>query len=160
MSIVMLKKLGAKQILGDVKGVAKSLAKEGDKCQAYSIYGTANGIKTGVSTYGDWTAFTGQMEAVNHITGEAFQAVQCFIPEPLQSLLKCALEQNDAIEFAFTVEVVRRDELKEGYEYNVVPHKQVSEADPLEKVRALIPSYPKGLPGATDPKPEKAAAKK
>lgn len=139
--VTMLKKLGAKQILGDIKNVAANYcAKDGDAVDAYSIFGTCNGIKTGASTYGEWTAFIGQMEAINHSTGEHFAAVQCFIPEPLQSIIKGALTVNDNVEFAFTVKVKRRDDLKEGYEYLVVPHKQATEADPLEKLRAMVPT--------------------
>jgi hypothetical protein len=137
----MLKKLGANQILGNVKKVVQEhCAKDKDTYQAYSIYGTTNGIKTGTSQFGEWTSFIGTMEAVNHVTGEMFAAVVCFIPEPLCSLIKAALADNDNVEFAFTVTVKRRDDLKEGYEYLVVPHKQAQEADPLEKLRLLVPS--------------------
>jgi hypothetical protein len=82
---------------------------------------------------------TGQMEAVNHVSGETFAAVMCFIPEPLCSLIKTALQANEEVEFAFTVSVKRRDDLKEGYEYLVTPHKQAQEADPLAGLRQLIP---------------------
>lgn len=154
--VQMLKKLGAKQILGDVKAtVADKCAKDGAVYEAYSIYGSTNGVKTGVSTYGEWVAFVGQMEAINHVTGEVFAAVQCFIPEPLQSLIRAALADHDQVEFAFTVSVKRRDDLKEGYEYLVKPHKQASEADPLEKLRNLIPAANKNLPA---PKVEQPTA--
>lgn len=141
MSITMLKKLGANQILGNVKRVvAENCANDKDVYSAYSIYGTSNGIKTGTSQFGEWTAFVGTMEAINHVTGEHFAAVSCFIPEPLSTLLKEALTENENIEFAFSVSVKRRDDLKEGYEYLVTPHKAAQEADPLEKLRALIPA--------------------
>lgn len=143
MSITMLKKLGAKQILGNVRQTVKDFcAKDGDVIPAYSIFGTANGVKSGVSQYGDWVAFVGNMEAVNHASGERFAAVQCFIPEPLQTILLEGLEEHENIEFSFTVKVKRRDDLKEGYEYLVEPHKQATEADPLEKLRAMVPNIP------------------
>jgi hypothetical protein len=164
--VQMLKKLGAKQILGNVKAtVADKCAKDGAVYEAYSIYGTTNGIKTGTSTYGEWLAFVGNMEAINHVTGEMFAAIQCFIPEPLQSLIREALKDLDddkSIEFAFTVSVKRRDDLKEGYEYLVKPHKQASESDPLEKLRNLIPAPNKNLPAPkhVEPAPNGKAPKK
>lgn len=155
--VIMLKKLGAKQILGDVKKVvADQCANDGDTYRAYSVFGTADGIRTGTSNYGEWTAFQGRMEAINYVTGEHYAAVQCFIPEPLQSLIKGALAENDSVEFAFSVAVKRRDDLKEGYEYLVQPHKQATEADPLEKLRALVPQLE--APKAEAEKPAKAKA--
>ena len=139
MSMTLLKKLGAKQILGDIKNVVKEkCVNDGDACEVYSIYGTSNGMKTGVGTFGDWCAFVGNMEAINHVTGEAFAAVSCFVPEPLSTILKNGLAENESIEFAFTVSVKRRDDTKEGYEYFVKPHTKMAESDPLANLRALV----------------------
>lgn len=163
MSLTMLKKLGAKQILGNVKQTVKEFcANDGDVIPAYSIFGTANGVKSGVSQYGDWAAFVGNMEAINHGTGERFAAVQCFIPEPLQTILLKGLEEHENIEFSFTVKVKRRDDLKEGYEYLVEPHKNASEADPLEKLRNMVPNIPalKKLPDSEQSEPGEKAADK
>lgn len=163
----LVKKLGAKQILGNVKSVVKEqCAKDGDTYRAYSIIGQANGIKTGTSQFGEWCAFQGKMEAINYVTGESFAAMQCFIPDPLQSMIRGALTENDNVEFAFTVIVKRRDDLKEGYEYLVEPHKAAQEADPLAALRNLLPPPPvapqmdvEGVTG-TPMQPEAAPAKK
>lgn len=168
MTMQLLKKLGAKQILGNVKNVvAETCENDGDTYKAYSIYGIANGIKTGVSNYGEWTAFQGKMEAVNYVSGESFAAPQCFIPEPLQSMLKDALADNDTIEFAFSVHVKRRDDLKEGYEYITEPHKAAQEADPLAALRNLLPAPDNAqgdieeVTGAPEqPEPKKKGGKK
>jgi len=138
---ILLKKMGAKQILGDVRAVVNTMCeKDGDSYPAYTIFGYTDGIKRGTSNYGEWVAFTGSMEAINYVTEERYQSKQCFIPEPLSSMLVDALSEHERIEFAFTVQVKRRDNLAEGYEYVVVPHKQVREADPLEHLRKLIPA--------------------
>lgn len=142
--VTMLKKLGAKQVLGNIKAITNTMCeKDGDTCKAYTIFGQSNGVKTGVGTYGTWYAFQGQMEAINHVSGERFAAIQCFIPEPIQSMLLDALKDHEQIEFAFTVSVKRRDDLKEGYEYLVTPHKETRESDPLANLRGLIPDYSK-----------------
>lgn len=139
----LVKKLGAKQILGNVKQVVKdNCENDGDTYQAYTVYGVTNGIKTGMSNYGEWCAFQGTIEAVNHVTGEGFASTQCFIPEPLESIIKTALEDNDAVEFAFVVHVKRRDDLKEGYEYIVVPRKEAQESNPLAHLKTLALGKP------------------
>jgi len=158
-SVTMLKKLGAKQVLGDVKKVvASACPSDGATADVYSIYGVTNGVKTGTGTYGEWTAFQGKFEAINYTSSEKFAAIQCFIPEPLQTLIKSALQESDDVKFAFTVSVKRRDDLKEGYEYLVTPHSEAQANDPLEGLRALIPT-PKPLSLAAPEAPKAAKSK-
>ena len=136
----LLKKLGAKQILGNVKKVVTENCKnDGDIYKAYSIYGIASGTKTGTSQFGDWMAYTGSFEAVNYITGESIKSIQAFIPEPLNSIIKEGLLKHETVQFAFTVSVKRRDDTKEGYEYLVEPHTNVTSTDELSQLRALLP---------------------
>lgn len=140
----LIKKIGSKQVLGNVtKWVQDNLKGEGPEFvdgmtkDAFTVYGIAKGVKTGVSTYGEWTAFQGTFEGVNLITGEAYAAVQCFVPEPLQSMLIEAMKKASTIEFAFKVGVKRRDDLERGYEYVVTPLTETQEANPLAHLKAL-----------------------
>lgn len=136
----LIKKLGSKQILGNVgKLVAERCENDGDTYKAYTIFGVANGVKTGNSTFGEWIAFTGTMEAVNHVTGESFASGQCFVPEPLQSMMVAELKKADSLEFAFSVSVKRRDDLERKYEYIVTPITETRQADPLEHLRKMVP---------------------
>lgn len=148
-SIVMLKKLGAKQITGDVKKIVRNFcANDGDKIALYTIIGVANGIKTGThTTYGAWLAFTGSMEAENHVTQERFASNIAFIPAPLDGMLREALGSNESVQFAITVEVKRRDDLGQGYEYLPRPHIATQENDPLAHLRQAVPKIeaPKAL---------------
>lgn len=140
MSVTMLKKLGAKQIVGNVKQAVKDFcANDGDKVSLYTIFGVANGVKTGTSNYGDWTAFQGKFEATNYVDGASYASNQAFIVEPLQSMLMGALQESDSVQFAITVDVKRRDDLNQGYEYLVTPHMQTQENDPLAHLRAHVP---------------------
>lgn len=166
MSVTMLKKLGAKQIVGNVKSaVVNYCQNDGDKVSLYTIIGIANGVKTGTSNYGPWVAFQGKFEASNHVDGLNYASNQAFIVEPLQSMLMAALETTDEIRFAITVDVKRRDDLNQGYEYLVTPHIHAKENDPLEDLRAAIPKIAAPLKLAA-PEPEaveetpKAPAKK
>jgi hypothetical protein len=165
-SVTMLKKLGAKQIVGNVKkAVSDFCANDGDKVTIYTIFGIANGVKTGTSNYGDWVAFQGQFEAENHVDGQSYASNQAFIVEPLQSMLMRALEGSDSVQFAITVDAKRRDDLQCGYEYIVTPHIQTQEADPLAHLRSSVPklSAPKPVAQleapAEDTKPAKGKTK-
>jgi len=140
MSVTMLKKLGAKQIVGNVKQAVKDFcANDGDKVSLYTIFGVAHGVKTGTSNYGDWTAFQGKFEATNYVDGQSYASNQAFIVEPLQSMLMGALQASDEVQFAITVDVKRRDDLNQGYEYLVTPHLQAQENDPLAHLRSSVP---------------------
>lgn len=140
MSVTMVKKLGAKQIIGNVKKAVKDFCEDdGDKVSLYTIFGVANGVKTGTSNYGDWTAFQGTFEAANHVDGLEYASNQAFITEPIQSMLVAALEKSDSVQFAITVDVKRRDDLNQGYEYLTTPHLQTQENDPLAHLRGNIP---------------------
>lgn len=135
-----LKKLGAKQIMGNVKKAVQDYCpNDGDKVTLYTIFGVANGIKTGTTNYGPWTAFQGQFEAQNHVDQNAYASNQAFIPEPLQSMLMGALEKSETVQFAITVDVKRRDDLNVGYEFLPTPHIQTQENDPLAHLRSSVP---------------------
>ena len=139
MSAKLLKKLGTKQIIGDVLKVSKSIENDGDTILLYSLYGESDGVKTGPGTFDNpWTAFQGNMEAVNQLTGEVFSSTQCFVPEPLNTMLLGALKENDKIEFAFSVHLKRRDDLPTNYEYIVEPKQEPQSNDRLAKMRELI----------------------
>lgn len=140
MSVTMVKKLGAKQIIGNVKkAVADFCANDGDKVTLYTIFGVANGIKSGVSNFGDWVAFQGTFEATNYVDGQSYASNQAFITEPIQSMLIRALEGSDSVQFAITVDAKRRDDVAQGYEYVTTPHMQTEENDPLAHLRAHVP---------------------
>lgn len=140
MSVTMVKKLGAKQIIGNVKkAIADFCANDGDKVTLYTIFGIANGIKTGTSNFGDWVAFQGSFEATNYVDGANYASNQAFITEPIQSMLVQALTESDSVQFAITVDAKRRDDVAQGYEYITTPHMQTKENDPLEHLRALVP---------------------
>lgn len=141
MAAILVKKLGAKQIIGDVKKIVKDyIPNDGEKLTLYSIFGVASSIKTGSTTYGEWVAFQGAFEGENYVTGEQFASNQAFIPEPLSSMLLDALSGSETVQFAITVDVKRRDDLAQGYEYLPTPHIKTSENDPLAHLRSTVPT--------------------
>ena len=168
----MVKKLGAKQIIGNVKkAVADFCANDGDRVTLYTIFGVANGVKTGTSNFGEWVAFQGAFEASNYVDGNSYASNQAFITEPIQSMLMGALSESDSVQFAITVDVKRRDDVAVGYEYITTPHMKTQENDPLAHLRSMVPQIeaPKKIaqlaaPEVVEPVAEtpdvKAAAKK
>lgn len=145
--LVLLKKIGSKQILGTSIGeLTKSFCEnDGDVVDAYSVFGVANGLKSGESNFGEWAALTGQIRAVGHI-GDAenceYASQTCFAPNEIMAILAPALREHDSVEFAFTVCLKRRDDLDRGYEYVVKPKTEVKSADQITHLRNLALSKP------------------
>jgi hypothetical protein len=148
----LLKKITAKQLLGDVAKYVKENVEVGESKQLYAVAGIARGIETGVSAYGEWVAFKGKMLATIYHSGEIAQSAKAFIPEPLCSHLREAMGEHEEIEFAFEVGVARKEDDERGvnFEYTVNVLTEVQEADELAHLTKLIPALeaPKVAPKA------------
>lgn len=143
----LIKKISAKTVFGDVAVPEKAVA-------LYTVMGIANGIRTGNSTYGEWLALTGQFEAMNLETGEAFVAPQCFLPEPLNGLIAAKVrtpdENGKPVSVRFAVEVgLKPAKSTFGYEYTVRELVDASENDPLADLRKSLPEPKKQEPKET-----------
>jgi hypothetical protein len=137
----IMKKLSSSKIMGSIAKVVKEM-EVGATAKLYSIYGTANGIKTGVSQFGEWTQFNGDLGAVNYLTGEVMQAPSGHIPEPLCTMLKAKLADNDEVEFAIEVSVTRLEDDKEtgaiSYEYIVDAKQEIESSNRLAHLQSLV----------------------
>jgi len=136
MATTLLKKMAPKNLIGSVAEFAKNIEEDQMVKEAYRVYGTVNGIRTGESTYGPWVMFKGNHEAVN-AEGEIFKAAEVTIMEPLQSMLLEALKKHDTVDYALVVKVKRRDDLERKYEYVISPIVEMQENDALAHLRAL-----------------------
>jgi hypothetical protein len=171
----LVKKLSTKSI---VENIVARLPKDaegkiiqGQTVVLYRVYGTAQGIKTGSSTFGEWAAFTGQFEAVDSDSGEIVRSNQLFLPEVAELLLKVPVLKGDGdVNFAFDIGIKGTIETATGlqkYEYTVGTVMEAKEDDPLAKMRLeLACNKPMALPVATAAKSDpvkdevKAPAKK
>jgi hypothetical protein len=111
----------------------------------FTVIGICNGVKTGMSTYGEWLALTGQFEAMNLDTGEAYVAPQVFLPEPLNGLIAAKVrtpdENGQPVSVKFAVEVgIKPSKTTLGYEYTVRELVDASEDDPLAGLRKALPA--------------------
>lgn len=116
----MLKKISARNVMG---GKVEKPTKATD---LYTVFGLANGLKTGQSDYGEWTALLGTFKAIRAHDGKVFFGAKCFLPSPADEMIQDALsaarehDANAAVEFAYIIGVKPADTAT-GYEYTVRP---------------------------------------
>jgi hypothetical protein len=157
------KKLSAKTIVGKVK----PLLPKNDKGEIINespvalmrVYGICNGIKSGVSTFGEWIAFTGNFKAIRLSDGEVFAGGQLFVPDVVTELLGPVVRaaQGADVEFAFDIGA-QGTETEVGYEYMVNPLMKIEESAPLLALEARLNLA--ALPAPTSaPAPAPEAAK-
>lgn len=104
--------------------------------------GIASGFKTGKSTYGDFTCFTGSFECERISDGKVFVGSRLFLPPSVTDMVYTALQSNidkesgemGAVEFAFEIGVKKASN-PIGYEYTVKSLVKAAGADPLAALR-------------------------
>jgi hypothetical protein len=123
-AVILKPKLSTKVIVGKVE-------KPEEETHLYNVYGIANSVITGESTFGAWVAFKGDFRAVDS-DGNTYQAGKVFLPVVASNLLEAAVNSGDGIgvEFAFAISVAPADNAV-GYEYNVTPLIEAAETSPL-----------------------------
>lgn len=172
-------KLSAKDILGNVLEIVKTLDID-QTVDAYSVAGTCDGYETGVSTYGEWIRFCGDVVGINYLSGEEKRAPAVHMPSVLEKVLMSGIADNaevvgskstktstyyklaNRIEFAYKVSLTRNkdnDDNSVSYQYNVSPLTAVAPNDNLAHLTALLPPAPK-KPDALEAKAEQKAGKK
>jgi hypothetical protein len=131
----LIRKISAKSVCGKIE-VPKSAKK------LFVVFGHAQKTKSGTTDYGTWTALVGRFEAVNTETGEVFQSPQCFLPEPMQSMITVSLEELDddgnrvTNSVQFSIEVgIKPSDVPIGYEYTTKEIVEADTADPLAALR-------------------------
>jgi hypothetical protein len=165
---ILIRKISAKAICGKIEVPKKAT-------RLFSVFGHATKTKTGTSDYGQWTALIGRFEAVNFEDGVVSQAPQCFLPEPLNTMISEALQETKAVvdkdgeevtdkdgnvtmervntSIGFSVEVgVKPSDVPIGYEYTTKENVKADTADPLA---ALREETQKTLPAPTKKKDAK-----
>ncbi len=142
--IKLQKKVSIAKVFGKVNSA--TIAKTGgNEIHVLRILGSANGIKTGVSDYGDWKALSGQFRATNPETGEQFDAATAFLPDVALDMIAASLEGGaTAVDFAFDIFAVLDESSSVGYTYRATPLLQAAEDSPINriaaKLQALLPA--------------------
>jgi hypothetical protein len=125
-----------------VAKVCGKLKKPSEKTYIMQVFGIANGIKEGTSTYGEYQGLVGQFRAINIHTGDMFQGGECYLPNIALNLVLGALNDvNKSVEFAFNIGIYPAENAF-GYEYCCDPLMAASESDPLELMQKKISALP------------------
>ncbi len=96
--------------------------------------------------------FGGEFRAYNS-DGEEFASAVCYMPDPAQSLLATAVENDKTgagVQFGFDFYIVPREDVPMGYSYEIKP---LMEAKPSDALAALAQTMPT-LPALAAPKAE------
>lgn len=130
------------------------------------IYGSARNYLVGTSTYGEFTKFRGDFEAVNLATGESYRSQNLLLPDIAAGLLVSALHAAGAkhgttktattpenpgepatapVEFAIEIGVRKTASDKpggRGYEFTLRPLVETRDSDPLAALRKHVKALP------------------
>lgn len=154
----LLKKISAKDILGNVLDVVKGM-EIGMTVEAFAVAGICSAYETGVSTYGSWTRFVGEFQGINYLTGEVCRAPKAHVPDVLESLImegirdsaevinsKCTKTTqffglDSPLEFSFKVSITRLPDNEDNsisYQYITSPMVDVAPNDSISHLTKLI----------------------
>lgn len=140
--MAQVKKISVATTFGKI--AIKELINAGKPMPVMDVYGTAVGIKEGVSAYGDWKCLTGQFRAISSRANKdgvliVNDASQCFLPEVAMIPLEVALAQGaKGVEFAIRVLVEFDDAAQAKYVYSFEPLLAPSQDDPLVRLEAKL----------------------
>lgn len=150
----LIRKISAKTVVGKIQKPEKATS-------LFHVFGIARSVRTGESNYGPWVALIGQFEATNLETGETFVAPQCFLPEPIGSMMAAQVQNEDTESVQFGLEVgIKPADTAVGYEYTSKALVESKEADPLADLRAKMPALEAPKETASKAEERKAAASK
>jgi len=137
MAVILQKKISIAKVFGKIN--AAIIAKAGGtSIHVMRVMGSATGLKTGVSDFGEWTALTGQFRAMNPETGETTDAAQLFMPDVAQDMIAAQLKGNaTAVDFAFDLFAVLDEASPVGYAYRATPLLNEGES-PIARIEAKL----------------------
>lgn len=158
----LVKKLSLKSIIG--KPNVKELHEKGVAIDLFTVGGRLTGTKTGVSQFGEWTAFTGNVGAVRHSDGVEFRGAELFLPEVAEAYVLPVIEEAKGapVDFAFIIgiEPMTKPSGELSYSYTVKPIVAADAVDPMAelmaKMKAAVPAI--AAPTAqAEPAPEQSS---
>jgi len=127
----LVKKISSKLMCGVIR--------ENEDGILYNVIGTATGVKTGQSNFGEWVALKGEFNAWNDKVNVKSNVI--FLPEvatiPLEAALKAGAKHVD-----FGISVIKgASDSVIGYEYSIKNIIPVKESNRLEDLRERFNSF-------------------
>lgn len=139
MSVNLQKKISIAKVFGKINSAVISKQGENGTLKLMRVLGAANGVKSGVSDFGEWRALAGQFRATNISTGEVFDSAVCFLPDVALELVIAQLEGGaKGVEFAFDISAVLDETVAVGYSYRASPLIQSEEESPISRLEAKM----------------------
>ena len=174
-NVTLVNKISAADLLGKVAKFVRENIEVGERQKAFGVAGVCEAIETGASTYGEWTRFVGDFQAVNYTTGEIYRSERAHVPTVLSAILERDLgalktgevKENkhsstyplsSSAEFAFSVDILRNPDDENGavsYEYITTPKTEIAANDRISHLTGLL-----GIEAPTAALEEKPATKK
>lgn len=159
----ILRKMSPKTVMGKIKRPnpgdpdATPPVPPDPERDLYVVMGQTNGLVTGESDNGPWTAFKGWFESARCDTGEIAQSGLCFVPKAFEELLVNAVKAQQGgdagamVEFAVKISIVTSTKAGAGYEFRCKNLVKVQSGDPLKALRDSLRSSG-SLPALPAPK--------
>jgi hypothetical protein len=137
----------------------------------FSVGGSVTGTKTGLTNFGEFTAFLGAFGAIRKTDGMVYRSPQMFLPSIAEAFVKPIVEEANGapVEFAFIIGIkpMKKPDDSESYEYTVKPIAAPETVDPLAAMMAKLeqatpaalaaPEAEKGAEQTTEQRAELAA---
>lgn len=140
--MAQVKKISVATVFGkvDLEALIKAPNQE---ISVMRVLGRAVGVKSGMSSYGEWKALQGQFQAVHSSTGEISEAAVLFLPDVAMTPLLVALSapESRGVEFALELSVKYVKNGKPGgvpYEYTWKPLLPPDASDPIARLNARL----------------------
>lgn len=154
MSVILQKKISVAKVFGKVNAAVISKHGTDGKINLARFMGSAQGVKTGVSDFGEWRALTGQFRAIalsGDNAGEVFDSAVCFLPDVALDLVVAQLIGGaNAVDFAFDISAVLDESVAVGYSYRATPLIEAEEESPFARLEKKLAAL--ALPAPTEEK--------
>jgi len=148
--------------VSQLEGIAE--ANQPSPVPVLRVWGIINEIKSGVSTYGPYTEFYGEIAALNYITNEEARSMKLLLPGVADAMLKSLFNQaasaGGSAQFAIDVTVQYNKPRNENsnftkFTYGIKPLIDFKGEDALTTMAKALPA-PKSPEGDDKPKHKKS----
>ena len=150
--MALIKKLTMSAIMGDYKKILPQA--NGKKLPLCRVWGKAHRYETGESSYGPWVKFKGSFKAINYLSGEEFEAGNCFLPGVAADMVEPLVCDPDitAVEFAFEFHMIP-DDSPIGFHYEAKSLVEAAEDSSMMRLEKTLPKLPRNVPDYQEPAP-------
>ncbi len=119
------------------EAIAAAKLEEGQSVPLLKIVGETTSAKTGQTDKGTFTKLGGSFIGTDMTTGELYQSGVCILPDFVCAQLGTALQQGEAVRFAFEIGAQRADTSITGYSFVIKPLIETKPANAMLELMEL-----------------------